>query len=126
MTRARPARQKGATKVNQRLNPLKRDTGSNLVDVGRIAVHAVRRRLRPATPKPIQCSRWGGHEEGLRRTRGDAAGEELGADPDERHMVNVGTTPGAALPAAPPGRRRAGPLSADARGWGGGSVGAPG
>ncbi len=41
MTRARPARQKGATKVNQRLNPLKRGTGSNLVDVGRIAVHAV-------------------------------------------------------------------------------------
>ena len=64
----------------------------------------------------------GGREEGLRRTRGDAAGEELGADPDNRHMVNVGTTPGAALPAAQPGRRRAGPLSADARRWGGGSV----
>ena len=40
MTRVRPARQKGATKVNQRLNPLKRGTGSNLVDVGRIAAHA--------------------------------------------------------------------------------------
>jgi len=27
--------------VNQWLNPLKADTGSNLVDVGRIAAHAV-------------------------------------------------------------------------------------
>jgi hypothetical protein len=26
--------------VNQWLNPLKRETGSNLVDVGRVAVHA--------------------------------------------------------------------------------------
>jgi hypothetical protein len=33
----------------------------------------------------------GGHEEGLRRTRGEAAGEKLGATPVDRHMVNVGT-----------------------------------
>jgi len=33
MTRVRLARQKGVTKVIQWLNPLKRDTGSNLVDV---------------------------------------------------------------------------------------------
>jgi hypothetical protein len=39
---ARLARRKGATKVNQWSNPLKRDAGSNLVDVGRIAAHAVR------------------------------------------------------------------------------------
>jgi len=42
MTPARLARQKGATKVIQWLNPLKRDTGSNLVDVGRIAAHVAR------------------------------------------------------------------------------------
>lgn len=50
MAWVRLARQKGATKVIQWLNPLKRDTDSNLVDMGRIAVHAVRvergRRLR--------------------------------------------------------------------------------
>jgi hypothetical protein len=50
MAWVRLARQKGATKVIQWLNPLKRDTGSNLVDMGRLAVHAVRvhdgRRLR--------------------------------------------------------------------------------
>jgi hypothetical protein len=47
---ARSARRKGATEVNQWWNPLKRDAGSNLVDVGRRAAHAVRdgggRRLR--------------------------------------------------------------------------------
>ena len=37
--RVRQARRKGATKVNQWLNPLKRETGSNLVDMGRTATH---------------------------------------------------------------------------------------
>ena len=32
----------GVTRVNQWLNPLKADAGSNLVDVGRIAAHAAR------------------------------------------------------------------------------------
>jgi hypothetical protein len=32
------ARQRGVTRVNQRVNPLKSGTGSNLVDVGRAAV----------------------------------------------------------------------------------------
>jgi hypothetical protein len=36
MGRARQARQKGVTKVNQWLNPLNRGTGSNLVDMGRV------------------------------------------------------------------------------------------
>lgn len=35
--------------------------------------------------------RCGGHEEGLRRTRGEAAGEELGTYLDKRLIVNVGT-----------------------------------
>jgi hypothetical protein len=39
---ARSARWKGVTEVNQWLNPLKADAGSNLVDVGRGAAHAVR------------------------------------------------------------------------------------
>jgi len=52
--RARQARRKGATKVNQWLNSLKQDAGSNLVDVGR------RQRTPPAmcgvaTSKPISA-----------------------------------------------------------------------
>ncbi len=33
----------------------------------------------------------GGHGESLRRSRGEAAGEELGTTPVDRLMVNVGT-----------------------------------
>src|SRR4030095_5793109 len=35
----------------------------------------------------------GGHEEGLRRTRGDAAGTESGSSSVERITVNTGTVP---------------------------------
>lgn len=38
--RVRQARQTGATRVNQWLNPRKRETGSNLVDMGRGAARA--------------------------------------------------------------------------------------
>jgi hypothetical protein len=41
--RVRQARRRGTTQVNQWLNPLKEAAGSNLVDVGRTAVHAGRR-----------------------------------------------------------------------------------
>jgi hypothetical protein len=39
-TRVRQARREGVTRVNQRQNPLKGSAGSNLVDMGREAVHA--------------------------------------------------------------------------------------
>jgi hypothetical protein len=67
---------------NQRWNPLKRITGSNLVDVGRVAAHdrVVDGRLRTS----LDMGMGGGHEESLRRTRGDAVGEELGAAPVDR------------------------------------------
>ena len=35
----------------------------------------------------------GGHGEGLRRTRDEAAGEELGTAPVDRYVVNMGTIP---------------------------------
>jgi hypothetical protein len=76
--------------VNQWQKPLKQVTGSNLVDMGRVAVHVVAV-LAAATPKSDYHGRRGGHEESLRRTRGEAAGEELGTDPVDRLMVNVGT-----------------------------------
>jgi hypothetical protein len=44
MARCSLSETEGVTRVNQWLNPLKRDAGSNLVDVGRIAAHAVRDR----------------------------------------------------------------------------------
>ena len=76
--------------MNQWLNPLKRLTGSNLVDMGRAAMHT-----KPfvgwVTPMSDYHGRSGGHEESLRRTRDEVAGEELGTDPVDRLMVNVGT-----------------------------------
>jgi hypothetical protein len=96
---ARSARWKGVTEVNQWLNPLKSDAGSNLVDVGRIAAHAVRavggRGLRS---RPNAA---GG--EAARKVCGVLVamlqGEELGADPVDRDVVNVGTVP---VPPSPP------------------------
>ena len=64
--------------------------GSNLVDRGRIAVGACRE-TRRATPGRDREARPGGHGESLRRSRGEAAGEELGTYPVDRLMVNVGT-----------------------------------
>jgi hypothetical protein len=90
---ARSARRKGVTRVNQRLNPLKADAGSNLVDVGRIAAHAVRdSRGRGLRSRPNAV---GG--EATRKVCGVLVamlqGEELGADPVDRGVVNVGTVP---------------------------------
>ena len=42
---------------------------------------------------PGNVARLGGHAESLRRRRGDAAGVELGTDPVDRDIVNVGTLP---------------------------------
>ena len=102
--------------------PQERATGSNLVDMGRAAVRDAPCSAWRPTPEPVGERRPGGHEESLRRTRGEAAGEKLGTNPVDRFMVNVGTIVGLALPAAQPGRRRAGPPSADGPRWGGGSV----
>lgn len=45
----------------------------------------------------------GGHGEGLRRSRGEAAGEKLDAHPVNWSMVNVGTAAEPPLPLAQPG-----------------------
>ena len=78
--------------MNQWLNPLKRGTGSNLVDMGRAAAGADRctGMHGPETASNVVSVR---HGEDLRRTRVEAAGEELGADPADWHMVNAGTVP---------------------------------
>jgi hypothetical protein len=61
-------------------NPLKARTGSNLVDVGRTAVHA-RGDICPGDSEAAQGRRRVGHGEGLRRTRHDAAGESWAPHP---------------------------------------------
>jgi len=107
--------------VNQWLNPLKRGTGSNLVDVGRGAVHAELTEG-DATPIPGNVGRVGGHTECLRRRCGDAAGEELGTDPADRYMVNVGTVPEPPLPLPSQGGGGQTHRRLTARGWDGASV----
>ena len=92
MVRVRRTKQKGVTRVNQWLNLRNRGTGSNLADLGRDAVHADRTDGE-ATPGTTIDVGSGGHEESLRRTRGDAAGAELDTDPADRHTVNMGTLP---------------------------------
>lgn len=77
-------------RVNQWLNLRNRGTGSNLADLGRDAVHADHTHGEATSGTVIDAGP-GGREEGLRRTRGDAAGAELGTDPADRHTVNMGT-----------------------------------
>ena len=66
--------------------------------------------------------RGGGHGEGLRRSRGEAAGEKLGADTVDRSIVNVGTASG--RPSAPSGQGGAGKARCQltARWWDGALV----
>ena len=67
---------------------------SNPVDSG---WWAARTRLSPrvgdgrGTPGRFLKAGLGGHGEGLRRSRDDAAGVQPGADPVDRRCVNVGT-----------------------------------
>jgi hypothetical protein len=98
----------------------KRGTGSNLVDMGRGAVHG--HPVGVADSVAGLACRWGGHGEGLRRNRGDAAGAKLDAKLIDRFAVNTGTIPhrSRCLGAARAGG--IGPSSADGAGWGGGPV----
>jgi hypothetical protein len=97
--RARLARRKGATRVNQWLNPLKRYAGSNLVDMGRFAAHAARGRSRAATPKPISAV--GG--EATRKVCGVLVamlqGHSWAPTPSSGPVMNVGTV---SWPPSPP------------------------
>ncbi len=69
----------------------KRGTGLNLVDTGRGAVHGPP--VGRADSEADLACRWGGHGEGLRRNRGDAAGAKLGAGLVDRFSVNTGIIP---------------------------------
>jgi hypothetical protein len=81
------------------VNPRKARTGPNLVDMGRAAAHA-RVRVAQRDSGAGETVRIGGHAEGLRRRRGEAAGEKLGTAPVNRHVGNVGTHPRLPFPPA--------------------------
>ena len=86
--------------MNQWLNPLKRGTGSNLVDVGRAAVRVcpVGRGRRLRSRLLTSVGRPSGKACGV--PDGEAAAAKLGVDPVDRDMVNVGTVPGSPSPAS--------------------------
>jgi hypothetical protein len=98
----------------------KRGAGSNLVDMGRNAV-----RDRPVwtvdSVAGLAC-RWGGHGEGLRRSRGDAAGAKLDAQLIDRFAVNTGTISRRSRRPGSIRVRGIDPSSVEGAGWGGGPV----
>jgi hypothetical protein len=85
--------------------PSSQEPAPNLVDTGRTAVHASDAVCR-GDSEAGQVGRWGGHEESLRRTHGEAAGEQLGASPVDRSVSERGNHPGS--PSPPPSRGGAG------------------
>jgi hypothetical protein len=97
----------------------KRGTGSNLVDMGRGAVHDHRRVV--DSEAGLAC-RWGGHGEVLRRSCGDAAGAKLGAKLIDRFAVNTGTIPCRSLGLESIQAGGIDTSSVEDAGWGGGSV----
>ena len=120
-TRVRQARQRGVTRVNQWLNPLKCGTSSNLVDMGWAAA-CVDSIDEKATPTSVIDADQEVTMKCLRRSRDKAAGAKLGADPVNRHMVNVGTIPGPSHPLC--SQHEGGQVHRRlvTPGWGGGSV----
>jgi len=98
MAGVRRARQRGVTQVNQWSKPRNPRTGSKPGGSGPGCSARSPLTMRRSSPEAAQSGRLGGREESLRRTRGDAAGAQLDADPVKRFMVNMGTA--ITLPAA--------------------------
>jgi hypothetical protein len=98
----------------------KRGTASNLVDMGRVAVHSLLVG-RADFVADLAC-RWGGHGESLRRNRGDAAGAKLDAGLIDRFTVNTGTIPYRSLGPVSIRVRGLDTSSVEGAGWGGGPV----
>ena len=98
MAGVRRARQRGVTQVNQWLNPRNSRTGSKSGGSGPGSSARLPWLWWLATPSAMDQVGRGGREESLRRTRGDAAGAQLGAHPVKRFTVNMGTA--IALPVA--------------------------
>ena len=84
------ARREGIAIANECLMPRDSKTALNLADVGRCSAGRASIGGPSASVTFISCGT-GDHEEGLRRTRGDAAGVKLDPDPADRWVVNVGS-----------------------------------
>lgn len=89
MVRVRRARWKGVREEPSLLRPSMRDR----LEPGGSGPGAVqtRRRRRRGTPWMVCLCCPGGHEEGPRRTHGDAAGMQTGSSSTERTTANTGT-----------------------------------
>ena len=100
--------------------PLNPRVGSNLVDMGRSAVHDHHRVV--VDSEAELGPRSAGHTESLRRRCGEAAGAQLDTSLVDRHVVNVGTIP--MLPFPPPGQGGGGQVCRRllASGWDGALV----
>jgi len=88
--------------VNQWLNLLKSGTSSNLADMGWAAVRVVPPFTRDTTLTSVIDA---DHEATVRFCdchRGEAAAEELGTDPVDRFVVNVGTISESPSPSCSP------------------------
>jgi len=112
---ARLARPKGVIPVHQCQNPLER--GTRLKPDGYGPGQAEKRFPGLTGDRPDRRMNAPGRVRDAcpRERHGSAAGEELGADPDKRTVVNVGTVP--VSPTRPAGRRQ-GAASADGAGMG--------
>ena len=120
--RVRLARSEGVARANQWLKLRKQLAGSNLVDTGQCAVRDVSVHGRRVNSEAGFLFRWGGHAEGLRRRRGDAAGVELGTSLTHRLRGERGNHPRSPQP---PGIQHGGGQARCrlmAVGWGGGPV----
>ena len=91
--RVRLARQRGVTKVNQWLNPLKRETDPKSGRYGSGSGAYPSYVLGGTTRAMAIDVSVRGHGEGLRRNHDEAAAEELGTHPVKGNMVNMGTIP---------------------------------
>jgi hypothetical protein len=89
MCRARQARRKGVRMQKPVVEPPQAER--RLESGGSGPVSNARPPFWWATPASAYEWPTGGHGECLRRNHGEVAGEELGTDPVERLMVNVGT-----------------------------------
>ena len=120
--RARQARPKGVTQVHQWQNPLERGTRLKPDGYGPGQAVSESPDVRGTVPTGGLMRRDGTATHCPRERRGRPAGEELGADPDKRTAVNVGTRP--VSPTCPSGCRQ-GAASADGPGRGRSSRSSP-
>lgn len=120
MVRVRQVRWRGVREEPASLRP----SMGHLLEPGGSGQDAVRtHRDRWGTSGLVYGSRPGGHEEGQRRTRGDAAGTQLDSYFVERITVNTGTACHGSRPDGLPARRAGIDASTVERvGWGGVAV----